>query len=98
MSGLDQLTHENNMQILVAFIKNSAESKQTKIKLVVEFPPAPLCILSASKIIIVLLFKRFIAFYTAFKTPQPSAKAKMSKIKSETLISGDYLLLQKCSN
>ena len=56
-----------------------------------KFPPAPSCVLSASKIIIMLLlFKRFIAFYTAFKTPQPSAKAKMSEINSETLLSGDH--------
>ena len=40
MSGLDQLTHENNMQILVAFITNSSESKQTKVKLAVKFPPS----------------------------------------------------------
>ena len=49
MSGLDQLTHENNMQVLVEFITNSPESKQTKVKLAVKLPPAHSCILSASK-------------------------------------------------
>ena len=50
MSGLDQLTHENDMQILVAFI-NSPEikAKQIKVKLTVKFPPALSCVLSASK-------------------------------------------------
>ena len=50
MSGLDQLTHENDMQILVAFI-NSPEikAKQIKVKLTVKLPRALSCILSVSK-------------------------------------------------
>ena len=58
-----------------------------------KFPPAPSCILSASKNN--YLVKRFVAFYIAFKTPQSYGKAKMSKINNETLLSGDYSLLQK---
>ena len=71
------------------FITNSPETK-VKLQVAMKLPPAPSCVLSASKIIIMLLFKRFIAFYTAFKTPQPSAIAKMSKINSEILLSGDH--------
>ena len=44
-----------------------------------------------------LLFETFGAFQAAYKTSQPSDKAKIAKTSSETLLRGDYLLLQKCS-
>ena len=47
MSGPDPLTHENYMHILVAFITNSPETKTNYIA--VKLPPAPSCVLSASK-------------------------------------------------
>ena len=44
-----------------------------------------------------MLLKTLIAFKAAFKTLQPSAKAKMAKINSKTLLTGGYLLLQNAA-
>ena len=60
------------MQILVEFITNSPESKQTKVKLAVKFPPAPSCVLSASNKKLSCL--EIHSLLHSFKTPQPSAK------------------------
>ena len=49
MSGLDQLTHENDVQILVVFITNSPEIKANQSQTNCEIAPTPLCVLSASK-------------------------------------------------
>ena len=40
MSGLDQLTHENDMQILVAFITNSPEIKANQSEISCEIAPS----------------------------------------------------------
>ena len=84
------------MQILVEFITNSPESKQTEVKLAVKFPPAPSCVLSASNKKLSCLEIHSL-LQTALRLHNHLQKL-MSKINSETLLSGDYLLLHKYSN
>ena len=82
------------MHILLAFI---TKPKRTKVKLAVKLSFSTF-VLSTSKIIIVSqLLKIFRAFKTAFNALQPSEKAKIANINSETLLRGNYLLLQKSS-
>ena len=49
MSGLDPLTHENDMYILVIFITNSLEIKANQSQTSCAIAPTPSCVLSASK-------------------------------------------------
>ena len=85
MSGHNLLINHENMHNSPAFvITNSPKTKRiskTSYEIVCQHLRvyyAPL------KIIIVLLLLKI------FKTSQPSAKAKMAKINSETLLRGDY--------
>ena len=80
-------THED-MHILIAFITKKIKLTEIVNEHIRAYQ-APL------KIIIVLMLFRHSEPFTA---SQPSANAKMSKINCETLLRGDYLLLQKYSN